>query len=493
MIIKKFFKDIFFYGASGVIAKILPILSLPILTRKLTVTQFGVVDSLSGLLTFVPLVIGLGYDIALKREIVFYTKETNELPFDLLKTILVFLSVWGLFIVLCMVLYADDASNLILNSPEFSIPYIMAVVSIYVSVFLNFVLTIKKAIFKVRDFSLLTIINSVLNYGTILFLVFLWDDSIMAYFTALAASNTVITLVALKKNKKYYDGKFKFALLFQMLKYGFPAMVSGVAYWVFNYTDRIFLNKMAGIQETGYYSMSLKVVSIFVFIIGIFHKAWTPRAFELYRDNPDGFSKILSKAMLWGSIAFSMIALGTNAAAEIMVFVFSTKDYVNSIPVVAPLAFAYIFYALSYFSSIGIYISGKTSSLTLITWISAGINVIVNILLIPALGAFAAALSTLISYMFIFISYDIVSNKSMKWKIKIGLPMAILLIAFVMFVLMRFVNLGSVILNLIARLSLVLLFFFLLVCLKIVSMNEIHYLLNLMQESFHNLRRKVGY
>jgi O-antigen/teichoic acid export membrane protein len=74
------------------------------------------------------------------------------------------------------------------------------------------------------------------------------------------------------------------------------------------------------------------------------------------------------------------------------------SDYLVGMNIIPVVLFAYIFQGMYTNFIAGIYIKNRNRVLPIITGVGAGVNVLVNIILIPILGILGAAFATLVAY-----------------------------------------------------------------------------------------------
>ena len=134
-------------------------------------------------------------------------------------------------------------------------------------------------------------------------------------------------------------------------------------------------------------------------LTGLFLSAWQITSAEEYGKHDEMFGSIYSKFL---TILICIVGLIIPFTKIISSLMFS-NDFYMAWEYVPVLLFAYIFHDLSaYLGSIST-ASKKTKTLFVSTLIGAILNIVLNLLLIPYLGAFGAAIATLLSYALVWI------------------------------------------------------------------------------------------
>ena len=187
----------------------------------------------------------------------------------------------------------------------------------------------------------------------------------------------------------------------RMLRYSAPLVPSTLCSWIINISDRYLIALLAGSAATGIYTVANKLPNILLTVASIFSSAWQLSALaqQPREEKERFFSNVCS---VYTAVAF------TAASAVILTARWSTRllaapAYYAAWRYVPILTLATAFACLSSFLS-SIYMVEQRSAATLVTTVlGAACNLAGNALLIPRLGPMGAALSTLGSYVLLFL------------------------------------------------------------------------------------------
>ena len=135
--------------------------------------------------------------------------------------------------------------------------------------------------------------QSVCQYAAIIFAVAILKSGIEGYFQASLVTTIIWSIIGLMLNQSLFHGKFDLHILKRLICFGVPIMISSLAYWVFNLSDRLVLTHFTNLEQTGLYSMAVKMTSILTLVATAFGQAWTPRAYEIYASEPDKYSEFM--------------------------------------------------------------------------------------------------------------------------------------------------------------------------------------------------------
>ena len=187
----------------------------------------------------------------------------------------------------------------------------------------------------------------------------------------------------------------------QMLKYSWPMVPDNLSNWVLRVSDRLVVVGFMGIKANAVYAVANKFPTLLNLAYSTFSVAWQENASIASKDEDaqEYYSSVFRNIfdLLIGS--FCIITALTPVLFKLLVRGSYTSSY-NHIPI---LTAAGAFQVLAVFIG-GVFIAYKrTKSVGLTTIATAVINLVVDIALIKFIGLYAASVSTLVSYIFLFV------------------------------------------------------------------------------------------
>ena len=217
------------------------------------------------------------------------------------------------------------------------------------------------------------------------------------------------------------------------LYYCVPTIFTTLSWWVNSSLDRYFVTELCGLGENGIYSMAYKIPSILTMFQNIFNQAWTLSAItEFNADDPDGFFgktyELYSSSMLLvtsGIMLFNILLSG----------ILYANDFFEAWHYVPMLLMSSLFSALAGYLG-GIFAAVKDMKVCAYTVIiSAVINTILNVLLIPRWGIQGAAVATTVAYMVSWAGRMLFSRKYIRMKINLPKNIAGYVVLFIQLIL----------------------------------------------------------
>lgn len=218
---------------------------------------------------------------------------------------------------------------------------------------------------------------------------------------ALATSVEFLTLavVLLGVYKKHGGPRFSFsaAKAKQLLASSSSFIVSGLMIAVYASTDKLMLKNMMDEAAVAYYSLAVTLSTAWGFVLEAVIDSAYPTILQTYSRDLQAFNRRnrqLYALIIYGALSISLLIC---LLADPLVLVLYGQAYA---PAVAPLRIVVWYTAFSYLGgarNAWIVCENKQRYLKHLYFASAVINVVLNLVLIPLLGASGAALASLVT------------------------------------------------------------------------------------------------
>lgn len=193
----------------------------------------------------------------------------------------------------------------------------------------------------------------------------------------------------------------------ELLYFGFPLMLSGIAFWGLNYIDRIMLKELSSLSQLGIYAMASTLAGAAILFQQIFTTMWHPL---IYRWASEGVAETKITGLSAAIQLFSLVFICLAALCSFMVSYILPKEYVLVQYMLPACLIPPLYLMMTEVSGVGISISKKTKFLPVITAICMATNIILNNYLIPYFGAGGAAAAAAMSFFTYFILKTEMSN-----------------------------------------------------------------------------------
>lgn len=179
-------------------------------------------------------------------------------------------------------------------------------------------------------------------------------------------------------------------------KYSLPLVPHHVAIWSSGTIDRLFLNNIKGTSVTGVYSVGQQFGSVVGTIAYSVNQAFVPWFFQMVEKGKEGFRKI-EKMGLFAILSYCMIAFVISFFAPEVLRIMVSEGFRDAWQVIPIISFAFVFHGL-YFFYINILFIKDTGWVFTVTVCAMILDILLNILLIPKFGFFGSAIACFMTY-----------------------------------------------------------------------------------------------
>jgi O-antigen/teichoic acid export membrane protein len=198
--------------------------------------------------------------------------------------------------------------------------------------------------------------------------------------------------------------------LIKMLKFGFPLLPGAISMFIINFSDRFFIQKYCDSSQLGIYSLGYKFgILLVVLISDPFFKIWNTQRFEIAKKK-DG-QVIVGQYFTLYFLALVFFATCISVFSGEIIRIMAESSYQGASLIIPLIALSYVFQGIANFSMIGAMVSYKTRFVLYSNVMTAFVNIGLNLYLIPKFGIFGAAVSTILTFLFLFISMLAMSQR----------------------------------------------------------------------------------
>ncbi len=223
--------------------------------------------------------------------------------------------------------------------------------------------------------------------------------------TAQALVMVATVPLAIYAVRKDITRRVDFSTLQKLVRFGYPFIYAGLAFWLFGSMDRWLLAGMSTVEEVGVFSVAHRFASVILFVSMAFGQAWSPLAIKIRTDHPQTYRSLYVDILI--ALLCAMLLLGGGIAlfaSEIVAWLMPV-EYHGAGVVLAALALGLVLQSTMQVTALGISLENKTYLFARLSWLAAALNLLLNLAMIPALGALGAAVATSLCYLFLTSAY----------------------------------------------------------------------------------------
>jgi O-antigen/teichoic acid export membrane protein len=396
--LKELFRHSAIYGLGSIVARILGVLLLPVYTRYLSPSDYGLIETLVALSAVLTALVAQAMKSAFFR---FYFDSTEVAR----RLLVVRTAFW----------YVMAASTLTLGlgvalSPQISWVLFHTqhhadlVIASFIGLWAAMNYDQMTSLFRVEQRSTAYVAATLANVGitiaaTVL-LVVVFDQGPLGVLVGNFTGTLAVYVALLLYSRHALGLQFDRPLYRAMNRFGLPLVPSAVALWLTNFADRFFLIKLADPHEVGLYSIGVRIASAIVLLLTAFRLAWPAFAYSIEDDREA--SRTYSFVLTYVVFICCWLSLGLGLLAPWILRLITTKPFYPAANVVAPLAFGVAAFAGYVVVQIGTGRARRTRTNWIVTGIAAALNIVLNLALIPPYGRMGASIATLVSYVLLF-------------------------------------------------------------------------------------------
>ena len=430
MIFSRLIKDSAVYGMADVLTKIISFFTFPIIAAALSPKAFGAMELIVTVTALLGLVMNCGLNNAVQRF--YWDKDTTASMRPTIVTSGLYAQVGlGLLALLGGSVVIPFALPLI-QSEAWPLSWIGLVAALLVMTFsqwVQYAVDVIRLHFKPWRFFMLAVVSRVATMilGIVAVVVLgLGVDGLLAAQALVLALALPLAVWLIRKDCK--PRLFSKLWMKELIRFGYPFIFAGLAYWLFGAMDRWMLASMKTVDEVGVYSVAFRFASIVLFVSAAFGQAWSPNAMKIRTDHPEHYRVIYGQVLL--VLLFGMLVVGGAMAlfSGEVIGLFMPQDYHASAMPLAILCFGIIIQSSQQVTAAGISIAKKTYLFARIAWLTAAVNFGANLVLIPTYGALGAAWATLISYLLLSGAYLYWSQRLHPIRVQWGRLITLLLL-----------------------------------------------------------------
>lgn len=397
----KFAKAGIGYTVGNILIKGLSFLTLPLFTRLMTTADYGIYTTYIAYESIFTIIVSLALYASLKNANIDFPGKID----DYVSTISVLPFIFGVFLIILVYPFRTFVSSIF--SLETFLVFMMIIQACASSVITLYNCRIGLD-FSYKNFIGLSVFNTVGNVVmSLLLIIFLFNNS--AYLGRILGTFIPISIIASYLLVKFYKKsrpKLNIRYISYGLKYSLPLIPHGISQLILAQFGKIIIQNKIGNSEAGIYGFAYTIALIPQIIIQSIGMAWGPWFFEAYKNNL--IDEIKNRTTKCISL-FSFITVLLFCISPEIVKVMADSSYWHSINFLCPAILGVYFTFLYSFPVEVEYYYKKTNYIAIGTVISAVINVILCLILVPRCGYEYAVYVTLFTYVLYFIAHMLIS------------------------------------------------------------------------------------
>ncbi len=245
----------------------------------------------------------------------------------------------------------------------------------------------------------------------ILILAAFGGDNSFARIVGMMASALIIGLFFLRAILLQGKTLFKREFWRYAVTYGVPLIPHTLSGYILSHFDRILIDRFIGRDEAGLYTFAYQIGEITYMLWYASNTAWVPYFFE---QMSKGSHDLLRRRATQYMLAFAGVSLMAMVGGVIIIRVLASPEY-QVAQTLVPIIMCSQFFMLLYSLYVNVeFYEKKTAYISVGTALAAAANLLLNLWWLPIYSYAAAAWSTLISYILLFVFHYAIVRYRLK-------------------------------------------------------------------------------
>lgn len=396
-LLKKFAKDVGMMGVTQFVLGLQAFLLLPILTRFLGATDYGIWVQIKITVILLGGFAMLGLGSAIVRFM--SGEEDKEKVSKEFISVLIIAVLASLILGAVVFIFSDRVGMLLTHVSYSGFFFKFIILMLLLEVVHELFITFIRAKENIRLFSIVEILRAMLEIGLIyVFLLGEWGLwGVVLAFVIVKATVILLGLLGLRKTIRLVRPSFKAVKPY--LGFSLPLVIMPILHWVIQSGDQYIVGFYLGAKAVGIYGLAYSLCFVIRSLVDPIYMVSSPALSRAWNQN----DKEMIKAYFRYSYKYVfMLAIpvmfGLSVLAEPILNIISTAEFTEGKLLLPFISAGFVLYCFWQLGGHLLFLKKETKKFTKIVFFLVVINVVLNILLVPFLGYLGAAVSTLVTF-----------------------------------------------------------------------------------------------
>lgn len=399
MNVSKLKKDFVWYSVGAAVPMILNFIKTPIFTRHFSPTDYGYLTLINTTYSYINL---FAFSWLLSCVWRYYLHEKNNNELEKFYTNIIFLFLVGLIITsIATIIWIICNNNMLIKKLVLS-NYINLITASITGIYLVIIrLDGKSFLYNLYNISI-----SIMSFILLFVLTFVFNSSIDAMLNCNNIVNVLFSIYiaySFLKNYKINGNNISKKFIKELITYGFATVFFNMSLLLLTSGDRYVIKIFYSTDKVGIYNQiyNLAQISIVAFI-NIFFNIINPYAFKQYEEDVNNENEFYKYIVLYIICLLPCTVYFSLYSKQIATLLLGQKFRVGykMMPYVMISSFIY---GLSGMHETRMKFKNKLKPISINLITASVINIILNFIFIPTKGYEYAAVTTLISYIYLYI------------------------------------------------------------------------------------------
>lgn len=488
--------EVSFIGKKSMIYVLGPALSqavgffmIPVYTRFISPGNYGAMELIGIITSIVVMIISLGVGDSMSRY--YYAERDPQKRNEVVSTIIVGFGMLAIPLIIIFISLSGILSRIVIEESTYRFCLQIAIVTVLFTMLCEISLTYLRMLYMAKLLVFVIALQLILSLSlNILFVVFLKLDILGIFYSTLIAQSLVgivLSIVILGRVGIHVSP----ALLWRLVRFGFPLVPSRIGIFLTFVANRFFLRWLGSpdpaqaLTLVGLFSLGSKFsVIIDRFISAPLNSFWGPRRMEILFDAHPNAKETTARICTYSSMLSIYAALCLSSGIESLIAIVANPRYHGAHVVVPFLALSFVALDLERHFLTGIMYTRKTIWSTYVSLLAIAITLLWNYIFVPKYGLVGAATSNLAGLIVRITLIYLISQRLFFIPFEMQRISLLFVTALCLYVISQYISFSSSWLTFSARTGLAALYPLALFLVGFYKRGELNFLLEIFKKNF---------
>ncbi len=389
-------KNLFIYLVPSLVSAVIPIITLPIFTRILTVEDYGIYALGIVYGTFVSGIANFGLTIGYERNF-FENKETKEKQGALLFSVLLFVVCTFILFGVITFLFKSKIASWIIGNVKWGDLILLSYCAVGISSLKMYYLTYFKNTNNAKLFAWYSIDETILNVVFSFLLIYFFHSGVTGLILGQLIGSSIVFFILTVKFFRSFSFQPNLSLLKSCLNISLPLTPRIFFGVIGNQFDKYMINLLGSVGGVGVYNLGQKISYVVFNFMTAIQNVNSPHVYELMFKKGEEGGREIGKYLTLPLFISAFIGLSVSLFSEEIILILTPSSFHGAINIVTIISLLYVTYFFGKQPQL-IY-AKKTAITSYLTIFSIVLNILINIPFIKYWGAEGAAYGTLLAGM----------------------------------------------------------------------------------------------
>lgn len=383
------------YGLGNYGIKVVGFLLIPLYTRFLTTSDYGVMALVSMYTQVMFILMNLGQSTSLFRF--YYEHDTDEARERVVAASIWIIILFALPLASMPFLFNRLLARFLLGDPALWFLMCLGTATVLCKVILRMPFAIMRAGDQSRKYASWSLARNAAGMVLAIVLVAGFRLGATGVIASQFFAELLFCFLLAGATLSMLRSGFHWHEIKEQLLFGLPFVPVGAASFILDLADRWFIKHYYSTSEVGIYSLGYRFGEILTFVVTAFQLSW-PQFLFRNRKEPDA-PRLYADMTTYYCALMMLLWLGLSVFAPELLRIMATPKFYPAASVIPVVSFALVFDGMGFMFNIGALFSKKTLLRTASVSVAAIVNLALNFWLIPKYGMMGAAWATFIGFL----------------------------------------------------------------------------------------------